>query len=216
MPFHIERWGLSTDAYNGEIDERLPNWMLQRPNIIRSQLKAEYPVGGEVELNLNVYPPGSGKILLNTVVPEEYPWNGIYFDGVPVTLTALPANGSNFNFWKSTNSFEIDFNTSIVRNYSSDDRITAYFETFESPVELTAYPNPAEDEITISFVLSEIDDIGLQLVSLDGKKVRTIEPQTLNAGRNLFNMSTVGLRSGIYVLNLRSSEVNESFKIFVK
>jgi len=50
-------------------------------------------------VTLDVLPPSAGQVRISTVTPAAYPWQGVYFDGNPVTVTALPAPGFTFSGW---------------------------------------------------------------------------------------------------------------------
>lgn len=52
----------------------------------------------QVDVTLDVYPVGAGKIKISTIVPDSLPWTGVYFNGNPVKLTALPNPGYEFSF----------------------------------------------------------------------------------------------------------------------
>ncbi len=216
MVFHETRWSLNQERYNQEVSELIPEWMSDRPQIVRNQLENRYDLNGQVELSLNVYPPEAGKILVNTITPGETPWDGIYFDGVPVTLTAVPNQGFTFDFWKGIQSFDIDYNAQIKRNYTVDDHITAYFETYESPIDLTVYPNPLVNDMTLSFVLSDISDVSCKMFTVQGKEIESWSLGHLNAGKNVINLPLKPVNSGMYTIQLQTNDSRTSFKVFVK
>ncbi len=216
MAFHEERWALNQLRYNQEVSEFIPDWMINRPQIVRNQLEERYSLDGQVSLALNVYPPEAGKILVNTIAPETFPWDGIYFDGVPVVLTAVPNQGFSFDFWKGIHSFDIDYNAQIKRNYTSDDQITAFFETYESPIEFKVYPNPLSHDMTLSFVLSDINDVSCRLVSVEGKEIENWSLGKMNAGKHVIDLSLKPIVSGIYTLQLQTNDDRTSLKVMVK
>jgi hypothetical protein len=63
---------------------------------MRAQLLAYFGLDKTVAVTLYVEPPGAGRVRISTVTPANIPWTGIYFDGNPVTVTALPAPGFTF------------------------------------------------------------------------------------------------------------------------
>lgn len=111
----------------------LLDWANQRPNSERNNILNHFSLSSTSTLILNVEAQNAGKIKVNTVVIEPstpgvtenpYPWNGIYFNGVPIKLTALANPGYVFSHWSGAiNSTEetIEFNPEGTVN------LTAHF-----------------------------------------------------------------------------------------
>lgn len=76
------------------------------------------------------------------------------------------------------------------------------------------YPNPYEHETTIPFVLHNTSDVKIDLFSLDGKKVGTINKPNLSAGQQdiLVNMETLGLPTGNYIYQLEVTNENGTYR----
>jgi hypothetical protein len=91
-PPDLERWA-------GEVD-RLKAFYDDRPAHQRRHLVAHFGLVKPVEIGLAVEPAGAGGIRISTLTPEIYPWHGWYFDGNPVTVTALPEPGYAFAGWR--------------------------------------------------------------------------------------------------------------------
>ncbi|MBN2709787.1 MAG: CotH kinase family protein [Calditrichaceae bacterium] len=95
-------WG-SFDSWYGYV-QIFRDFAVNRPGYMRSHVCGKFGLSGCSELNVNVMPSGAGKIKINTVIPAAYSWSGIYFNDVPVTLTAIPALGYKFNGWSGQSS----------------------------------------------------------------------------------------------------------------
>lgn len=69
----------------------------KRPDYLRKEIleRFELPAVSTVVLNVS----GKGKIMVNTIQPDSFPWTGIYFQTIPVTLTAVPDEGHRFKGW---------------------------------------------------------------------------------------------------------------------
>jgi uncharacterized repeat protein (TIGR02543 family) len=59
---------------------------------------ANFGLAGTWTLTLDADPPGAGTFEL-TGAAVEPPFTGVYFLGVPVTVTAVPAAGWTFSGW---------------------------------------------------------------------------------------------------------------------
>jgi len=87
-------------TWKAEIDSMLV-FMQQRPGYVRNHIESNFLLNKQVDITLKVQPEGAGVIKINTIIPEKLPWTGVYFDGVPVTITAIPNEGYTFNHWEA-------------------------------------------------------------------------------------------------------------------
>jgi hypothetical protein len=110
---HLNRWGGSMDYWNSKVNE-MYQFALGRPQLMRGFIIDEFNLTTDYELILETSPLGFGKINLNTITPESYPWSGRYFTGIPVTATAEPNPGYEFVRWEGDVS-----STNPMVNYSS-------------------------------------------------------------------------------------------------
>lgn len=109
MAEHIARWSApaSISEWNNNV-EAIRTFARQRPDYQRQHLIDYFNLGGTAAVMLNVSDPAKGSIRINTLSINEntpgvgstpYPWKGIYFKNVPITLTALPKPGFRFVSW---------------------------------------------------------------------------------------------------------------------
>ena len=137
MPAHFEKWGSDTIDWLDRIDAMML-FVKRRPKIVIEDIEHEFNLIEEVDLTIDVSPPGAGRIEISTVVPMSYPWTGTYFHGNPVTVTAIPNPGYSFDHWLSDNTIAFtDTNQSTTYDFALDDVITAYFTGAPAPVEVS-------------------------------------------------------------------------------
>ncbi len=80
-------------------------------------------------VNLNVNDKQQGKIKINRLIVDSYPWNGVYFKNIPILVTAVPKNGYKFVRWEGKiNSDSI----SVTINPDGIDSLTAVFASDSS------------------------------------------------------------------------------------
>ncbi|HXH18375.1 MAG TPA: CotH kinase family protein, partial [Chitinophagales bacterium] len=96
----------------------------KRPAYIRDEIIERFKLTGLTSLLIDV--EGNGKVAVNTVHPEIYPWSGTYFQDVPVTLTAIPDNGHRFIGWSDKRLPQKE--TAELRLSDSEVKITARFD----------------------------------------------------------------------------------------
>lgn len=131
------RWGLTPLLWNTEYSKAL-NFIYNRPFFARNYIQSEFNMNSQVTLTLNVMPAGAGRIKISTITPTTLPWNGVYYNGNPVTITAIPNPGYTFNHWNSNVVIgPNDYNQSATYNFFSDDQITAYFTGSPAQAKLT-------------------------------------------------------------------------------
>jgi len=121
-------WGNFNSWYNYNIGQNLIDFISFRPEYVRNHIETEASLNKQVVVTLNVYPPDAGKIQINTIIPDSLPWAGIYFDGNPITITAIPNPGFQFAFWESPVIFQnMNYNQALTFNVDTNDVFTAYF-----------------------------------------------------------------------------------------
>lgn len=146
---HAARWGTWNNALEDGLNGRL-NWAAERIPGARNVVESHFGLPGQVDITLDVQPAGAGRIHISTITPEteEYPWTGVYFQGVPVRITAIETPGYTFSHWLPNAAFD-DNNT--------DQNIELFFEEnldFVAVFEGTEVTNP----ISITELMYNPDD----------------------------------------------------------
>ncbi len=137
---HYERWN-----YHGVTSARLNEFIdfgQKRPNYVRNHLKNHFDIGESAKVKLEVSSPDHGHIKINTleITPQTpgiyeapYPWEGIYFQNVPIQLKAIPHRGFAFDHWV-VGSERLE--TEEIRiKLKGRTNVTAIFRKKESPEE---------------------------------------------------------------------------------
>ncbi len=130
MPGQIERWGGSFSQWEDNVQE-LREFILER-------CSDEFVEGMEecydVEaMNVTVIIEGDGEVELNSIDldPENSPWTGVYYSGLPISMSAN-ASSNAFNFyWEVVEGdlvLEDPTNPNIIFDLSSSIVIVAHFE----------------------------------------------------------------------------------------
>lgn len=121
-----KRWTAQTDLTNWQNNlTNMRNFIDARPAYARNFIQSNFNLGGQVTLTLDVQPAGAGKIHISTITPTKYPWNGVYFNGVPVMITAIANPGYTFSHYAI--GAATDSSQSVLKNYTSSTTIKAYF-----------------------------------------------------------------------------------------
>lgn len=105
----------------------MKTFISNRPGYALDYINSTFSLQGRVNIQLSAMPAGSGEIKINTIVPGPLPWTGTYFNGNPVTITAIAKPGYKFLYWSTNSYFAEDANRSLTFNPDHFDIFTAVF-----------------------------------------------------------------------------------------
>ncbi len=121
------RWGTGNLAsFNSGVTE-LKGFFDFRSYYQRNEIESYFDMNDQVEITLDVYPAGAGYVKISTIIPTDLPWSGIYFDGCPVTVTAIANPGYVFSQWVGNVFIDDAFNTTFTNNIDENTTFTANF-----------------------------------------------------------------------------------------
>ena len=223
MPNEFARWG-DPNNIGGQMEAFVTNHevfqeqLSCRDSVVFEQLQAAFNLVKKVGIELDVLPVNGGKIALNTIQPNDYPWNGFYFDGVPISMIPVAQPGYEFSHWIPTafvnDTLQDTLSTNITANFAF---FTAVFKLIPPPpdgpnIHFTVAPNPSNG----TFVLSH-DNKTLaggctyEIFDLSG---RIIAKGTVNNTALETPISIPEMRSAIYILRVqKNEEVLSTFKV---
>lgn len=171
MGKHRERWGGDMHEWEDKVDN-VKEWIDNRIPYAFDQLEEVFELNKQIDITLKVLPEGSGSIKINSISPS-LPWTGTYFDGVPVTISAIPAPGYTFEKWDATSIAGIENLQSFTQNIDKDITVTAHFTGSKTDIELIVSEinyNSADDAETGDWF--EIYNAGESTLNLTGWKIR--------------------------------------------
>ena len=96
-----QRWHGAAGAYDERL-ARMRTFADRRPGYVRTHIRKQFNLSGNLRVTLDVEPAGAGKIKMNSKIISDLPWSGIYFENVPVPLQAIPNSGWRFVGWSDS------------------------------------------------------------------------------------------------------------------
>lgn len=92
---------------------------------------------------------------------------------------------------------------------------TASVQQVKTDMQVSLYPNPAKDEITLSYNLATASDVKMDIYNLIGVKVKTITKERTTAGEQNVVVDLKGLSNGIYFVKLNAGGSQQSVKFTI-
>lgn len=201
IPLNYNRWTPFCDNYfcppnegywESEVD-RLKAFYTARPDYQREHIVTHFDLDKPVEITLKVIPAGAGMVKISTVTPTDYPWKGLYFDGNPVTVTALANPGYSFSNW-SANAFisslsSPGFTVNVTANATT---FTANFGPAVAPDITCTEINYNSDASTASGNWIELHNYGTITANLSGYRLQEQGVSTFYTLPNTANIAPGG------------------------
>ncbi len=132
MPRHYERFKTDPISKWYEYVTIVENFAVNRPQYIRQHIEDYFGLTKTVQLETQIENLSGGHITLNHISISDSVWQGDYFAGVPVKLTAVPNRGYTFLGWSGD---VLSDSATISRVLSDDVSFTAHFERDSSALE---------------------------------------------------------------------------------
>lgn len=105
----------------------------QRPDFQRQHIRQKFGISNNINTSLDVSDTAHGYIKINTIEIKDgtpgitgnpYPWTGIYFHNIPITLKAEAFQGYQFSHWSGDST---STNAEITITPTADFSVTAHF-----------------------------------------------------------------------------------------
>ncbi|MFC1502125.1 CotH kinase family protein [bacterium] len=125
MESHFVKWSGNITEWQTEV-ESMREFARHRNTYLRQHILGKFLLEATRTLSLSVLPERAGTVTVNTVTPSNYPWEGIYFQDIPVHLEANPGHGYRFLRWEGD---ILSDSTDIQVDLIQDLSVTAVFES---------------------------------------------------------------------------------------
>ncbi|HRF82785.1 MAG TPA: T9SS type A sorting domain-containing protein, partial [Flavobacteriales bacterium] len=195
------------------------NDLLQRTPVVRDDIQQFFSLPRQVDVTLDVHPAGAGKIHISTLRPDTYPWQGVYFDGVPVSITAIPESGFAFHHWHQNGLFTDTLAATFLDTLTTNSiQFDAYFVPGgigireSSKQYFNLHPNPANANVFITTDQRFVAPTRYEVIDLRGV---IIAHGSFQGGQQRSVLDIANLADGAYQLRLFNGDHREVLR-FVK
>ena len=140
IPDHVANWSsqMGPFSYTFWLNSvnGLKSYNAGRIGTARQHLNQSFSLLGQREVDLQAYPPNTGHIKLNSIMPE-LPWEGIYHGGCPVHAEAIPSFGFVFSHWSSNDgNYNNSNNDSIEVDLTKNTELVAHFDSCAAVIDV--------------------------------------------------------------------------------
>jgi CotH kinase protein/Secretion system C-terminal sorting domain/Fn3 associated len=227
MVNEYERWGdpfnipdQMNDFYENHLEFQFQ--ISERTEQVRNQIEDNFSLNNQVDVTLDVHPVGAGKIHISTITPNTYPWEGVYFNGIPVKIEAIAENGYTFLNW-GNNSLIQDTLNSVFNNILNVNNIVfdAYFQGNPDGLsdiignkEFILFPNPVKDKLSLlNKSTTNYNQLNYEITDLSGRIVLT---NNIIMQSQIITLDVSALKSSAYFIKINNGKEIIAYKKFVK
>jgi hypothetical protein len=101
IAYETIRWS-SLVTWESNVEE-LRDFARRRPDWVRRHIVEGFDLDGTAQITFNPPGDGSGYVAVNGLLVQDLPWQGVYFQGIPVQIMAVPEPGYRFAGWDPPN-----------------------------------------------------------------------------------------------------------------
>ena len=193
---HYARWDCWYQVYLDHAFGIIPHFAAARDAYVRQSVLDYYAFPNAPRLRFEVFPPGAGSLLINTITPE-LPFSGYYFNGNAIDLTLQPTDGFVFDHWGYSEDAETSSAAHWKHSFQRDGKVIAYFKPASG--ELSVYPNPATNALTIGLDARAAGQVDVRITDIRGRELARYAPD-VSVGVNGVSVDISALSGGVYVI----------------
>ena len=133
IPTHAYTWGTTEENWVNALDI-VTEFSVVRPDTVRGFIREYFSISQNQNVVISTQGSDDASIQINSISIDQFPWEGIYFNQIPIELTALAPSGYEFIRWEGDVS---STNANIQIPMDSDINVTAVFD--ENPEDIRDY-----------------------------------------------------------------------------
>ncbi|MDG5766996.1 CotH kinase family protein [Balneolales bacterium ANBcel1] len=231
---HIRRWRgpASLIQWENEVDA-MRSFAENRPAAQREHILGFFNLRGMLELELDVNDSKGGYLSVNTIrlkrgevgVSEDpWPWSGTYFQGIPVTVTAHPADGYEFSGWEGHSEpgrqldlLSFEENESLKAVFRRKNASTGSEGEYDDGPHIfkaaAPRPNPFNHSTVLQIELPEEKTVRISAYSVDGRRIGELHNRRLQRGVHSLRIDAGGWASGVYIIVAEAGYHRKSFPV---
>jgi hypothetical protein len=104
----------------------------------------------------------------------------------------------------------------VNADYDSIEIPTTNIAKIENALNFNIYPNPAKDQLVLSFDLIKAENVVVQIFNTNGALVKTLESKLYSAGAITTTIDVSDLNSGLYLINLNGDSFAKTDRLMIQ
>ncbi|MBK9292774.1 MAG: T9SS type A sorting domain-containing protein [Bacteroidetes bacterium] len=134
------------------------------------------------------------------------------------TITVTPTGLLNSYTWYELSIEAVQNNYGVITPGASNNFETGMHVGIGEQFTTLAgiYPNPANDNITLRYYLSESSNVQIQILDLSGKLVQQIAHRTQAAGEHMQQINISQMPAGVYLVRMQTPTFVQTERLIVK
>lgn len=218
MPRHITKFGGSMQEWEHNY-QKLRNFISQRCERLSETMTSCYNLNGPYDVTFDVDPHDKGKLHINTMTIDQFPYTARYFGGIETRVEAVGTDPDEYHFdrWQTTSADTASTDIVTYFDIQSADTVIAHFATLISGTKefeaagytFTVQPNLTSGNTSVHFGLPEADGVKVQLFDMLGQPIEMLlQSQNLQSGPYQLNLdlNAAGVSAGTYLLQIRTEK----------
>jgi len=209
----FEKWGSSVSIWENDLNYAR-TFIEQRPSNYLGHIAQYYGFDPYTcNITLDVNDANMGILKINTIELKKgspgigantYPWEGAYYESLPIDVTAIAKPGYRFVKWEGDIiSKDIRLNIQLesdiyLKAVFEKDPGTAIHENDNQLPGISFFPQPANDFVNIRFNNCPDDQIRLKITNLSGQCILEEHIQVSEGSNTMINISS--LQPGVYIM----------------
>ena len=202
---HYERWGCWHQAYLDHAFSIIPHFITHRNAYIRQHVIDWYGFPNASLLRFEAFPTAAGTMRINTIAPE-LPFEGWYWIGNDIDVTAEPAEGYAFSHWTYEGEEARPTAPNLRRSFALDGKLVAHFKRSDGT--MTVLPNPAGSTVSIGFDALDEGTATITLTDAAGRAAHAW-PVAAMPGHNRADIDVSMLSSGVYIITAEANDTRQ-------
>lgn len=99
--YEADRWGVTVEKWQANVAD-MKDYVTRRDHYMHDHLREKFNLGKECALTIQTNLSNAASVRINSITTKSFPWTGIFFRGLPVTLEVIPNPGFRFLGWNGT------------------------------------------------------------------------------------------------------------------
>ncbi len=215
MPRQFDTYPGTYDDWLNYYIDRMHTYIQERPYYARTFMDDYFQLGGEAKITISSSHPNDTQITLNSLDEITQPFEGYYFQGIPIELSTTSNNTDLiFDHWK------ISGGGITTRSYRNQDQLSIK----DGDEIIAIFIAKQEDKLIQKVIINGTDLLYnldlinnsngvVSLYTSDGSKVYQQKNNTLYPGQNILSLPE--LVAGYYIFNIKNDNLDQSYPITI-